>query len=124
MKALSMKQPVPELILRGKKTIETRTWKTKFRGTFLIHASQGVIPRLMEKFDFKELPKGVIVGKADLVGVKVYKNEEELRKEYELHLAEWEKFPMYGFMLKNVLRFENPIPVKGKLNFFEVDFKK
>ena len=80
MKALSMKQPVPELILRGKKTIETRTWKTKFRGTFLIHASQGVIPRLMEKFDFKELPKGVIVGKADLVGVKVYKNEEELRK--------------------------------------------
>jgi len=39
MKALSLKQPYAELILQGKKKIELRTWNTKFRGEFYIHAS-------------------------------------------------------------------------------------
>lgn len=40
MKVLSIKEPYASLILNGKKTIETRTWKTKHRGLILLHASQ------------------------------------------------------------------------------------
>jgi len=49
MKALSMKQPVPELILQKKKTIELRKWNTKFRGKFLLHASLGEIRSMKDK---------------------------------------------------------------------------
>src|ERR1041385_6407776 len=32
VKALSLKQPWAELMVQGKKTVELRNWKTKFRG--------------------------------------------------------------------------------------------
>lgn len=40
MKVLTIKEPYASMILKGKKTIETRTWKTKYRGLVLLHASQ------------------------------------------------------------------------------------
>lgn len=40
MKVLTIKEPWASLILKGKKTIETRVWKTKYRGVVLLHASQ------------------------------------------------------------------------------------
>jgi hypothetical protein len=36
MKALTVKQPWAELIARGEKTIEYRTWSTRYRGPLLI----------------------------------------------------------------------------------------
>ena len=41
-KCLSLKQPYAELLVAGKKTIEVRTWNTKFRGQFLVHASKKI----------------------------------------------------------------------------------
>jgi len=40
MKALSIKNPWATLIADGKKTIETRTWPTKYRGPLLICATK------------------------------------------------------------------------------------
>lgn len=40
MKALSVRQPWADLILFKEKTIETRTWKTNYRGEILIVASK------------------------------------------------------------------------------------
>jgi len=117
MKTLSIKQPFAELIISGKKTIELRNWKTKFRGEFLIHASKVPDSKSMKKFGFSNLPCGAIVGKATLVEVKKYSNEVEHQKDRQFHLADssWGKF---GFILKNAKRI-NPIPAKGKLNFWE-----
>ena len=42
MKALSIRQPWAWLIIHGGKDIENRTWHTKMRGRFLVHASQGM----------------------------------------------------------------------------------
>jgi len=39
MKTLSIRQPYATLIAEGIKNIENRSFKTKFRGEFLIHAS-------------------------------------------------------------------------------------
>lgn len=121
MKALSLKQPFAELILNGKKKIELRRWNTNFRGEFFIHASKIPDKKNMKKFDFKDLPLGFIVGKAELIDVKRYKSGEEFNKDKDLHLAD-ESFGKYGFVLKNVKRINPIIPAKGKLNFWEFNY--
>lgn len=40
MKALTIAQPYAELIVRGEKPIENRTWDTRYRGPLFIHAGQ------------------------------------------------------------------------------------
>jgi hypothetical protein len=119
MKVLSMKQPWAELVVSRKKKIELRKWNTKFRGEFLIHASKVPDQSAMEEFgfDFESLPCGFIIGRAELVDVKVYKDKKEFAKDEGLHLAtkDWGK---YGFVLENIKRLK-PIPAKGQLNFWE-----
>ncbi|MDX6480321.1 MAG: hypothetical protein QOG85_831 [Gaiellaceae bacterium] len=41
MKALSLRQPWAWAVIHGGKRVENRVWNTKFRGSFLIHASAG-----------------------------------------------------------------------------------
>lgn len=40
MKVLSIIEPWASLIANGKKSIETRSWKTSYRGELYIHASK------------------------------------------------------------------------------------
>src|SRR5437016_5390966 len=42
IKALTIRQPWAELILRGRKPFELRTWRTKYRGPLVIHAAAKV----------------------------------------------------------------------------------
>jgi len=118
MKALSLKQPFAELILQGRKTIELRKWNTNFRGEFLIHASKIPDAKAMKEFGFINLPTGAILGKAELVEVKHYKNKKELMKDKHLHLANGD-WGNYGFILRNIERFEKPKPARGALGFWE-----
>ncbi len=120
MKALSLKQPWAELILQKKKTIELRKWKTNFRGRFYIHASKSFDKEKLERYGLKNLVTGAIVGEAELVDVKIYNNEEEFLKDSDKHMAKEFKYGKYGFILENVKRI-NPIPYKGRLNFFEIE---
>ena len=119
MKALSLKQPFAELILEGRKKIELRKWNTNFRGEFFIHASKNPDKESMKRFGFTALPLGFLVGKANLIDVKTYKDAEEHLKDNNLHLASGD-WGNHGFILENPVRIE-PIPFKGKLNFFEVN---
>ena len=45
MKVLSIKEPYATLICNGKKLIETRSWKTNYRGELYIHASLSKITK-------------------------------------------------------------------------------
>ncbi len=117
MKVLSIKQPWAELILQGKKKIEIRKWNTRFRGVFLIHSSRKPDKEAMKKFGFRNLPCGFILGKAKLVYVKHYKNDEEFEKDKELHLAD-KKFGNYGFVLDCVEKVKK-IKIAGKRGFWE-----
>jgi hypothetical protein len=65
MKCLSLKQPYTDLLVSGKKTIETRTWNTKFRGQFLVHASKTINEEACKrlKMDRTKLVTGAIIGK-------------------------------------------------------------
>ncbi|MBX4212508.1 ASCH domain-containing protein [Candidatus Pacearchaeota archaeon] len=116
MKVLSLKQPFAELVVSGRKTIELRKWTTQFRGEFLVHASQNVDKEAMGRFGFDELPTGCIIGKATLVDVKSYEDEDEFNRDSSHHLAsrEWGN---YGFILRDAERMD-PIYCKGSLKFW------
>lgn len=80
MRALSIRQPWAELILRGIKTIEVRSINTKIRERFYIYASLGRVweedeVRIQRAYDIDVdgLPRGVIVGTVELVDCRQLK---------------------------------------------------
>jgi hypothetical protein len=79
VKALSIRQPWAWLILHAGKDIENRDWSPKFRGPFLIHAAGRIEPidddlrafvKNISGLDIPDdLPRGGIVGQAEIVNV-------------------------------------------------------
>lgn len=123
MKCLSISQPYADLIISGKKTIELRTWNTKFRGEFLVHAPIKIKSDVCKKLsiDQSNLRTGTIIGKAEIYDVKYYNSPAEIKNDYDKHLAHVESSrPRYGFLLKKPQALRIPIPYKGSLGFFEV----
>ncbi|HSB57073.1 MAG TPA: ASCH domain-containing protein [Nitrosopumilaceae archaeon] len=124
MKCLSVSQPYADLIVQGKKTIELRTWNTKYRGEFLVHAPDKIKKDVCEKLgiDLTRIRTGVIIGKVEIYDVKTYKSVSELKSDYKKHFATEEHFQhKYGFLLKKPQELKIPIPYKGSLGFFNVD---
>lgn len=71
MRALSIRQPWAELILRGTKTIECRSRPTRVRERIWIYAA--LAPARMTPLSgagLSALPRGFIVGSVDLVGCR------------------------------------------------------
>ena len=124
MKVLTIKQPFASLIAEGYKIYEFRTWKTKFRGEFLIHAGLGVDKEAMKRFEYLNLdyPQGKIIAKCNLtdcvlIDDKMKKTLKELNPIVYRGAINSTK-EEYGFKLENVKKIE-PIEVKGKLGFWE-----
>ena len=119
MKCLSICQPFAELIIQNKKTIELRTWNTKIRGEFLIHAPIKIRKEDYKKLKIKEkLTTGAIIGKVELYDVKKYESLKEIqidKKKHHASIGSQEK--RFGFILKNAKPFRVPIPWKGQLGF-------
>ncbi len=121
MKALSLTQPMAWAVVAAGKDIENRSWDTKFRGRFYIHASKGFNQKHYNWIWEREgilgltLPApadfihGAIIGEAELVGVCTGHSG-----------SSWFMGP-YGFMLKNAKEYEHPIYCRGQLGFFEVE---
>jgi hypothetical protein len=126
MKCLSVCQPFAELIISKKKTIELRSWNTKFRGEFLIHSPTKIKIKDCQRLKInKKLITGAIVGKAEIIDVKIYRTKTEIRSDLKKHFASIERNgPTYGFILKNAKKFNIPIPYKGRLGFFDVELPK
>ncbi|AXG66781.1 putative ASCH domain-containing protein [Dickeya phage vB_DsoM_JA29] len=122
MKALSVKQPYAWLLANGFKDIENRSWHTKMRGDVLIHASKGMTRKeyaeakeLCDQLSvkipaFEDLDRGCIVGSMEIFDSV---NESD---------SPW-YFGQVGFCVRKA-RPCKPIPMKGKLNFFETGIAK
>ena len=118
MKALSIRQPWAWLIVNGHKDIENRNWPTRFLGRVYVHAGLKIetddFPGLrrvayQRGFDLPgpgEVDVGVIVGEVDIVGCVTYSD------------SPW-FVGRYGFQLANPVAYDEPIPCKGSLGFFE-----
>jgi hypothetical protein len=74
VKALTIRQPWAELILRGRKPFELRTWRTKYRGPLVIHAAAKVDAWDARHFGLnpENLVTGAFVGFAILKDVRPY----------------------------------------------------
>lgn len=105
MKALSVRQPWADKIARGEKTIEVRTWGTRYRGPLLICASAKACG---------DLPTGVSVCVVHLVDVRPITSN-------DASAACCAVDPDIEFAW--VLSDPKPIdhsPVKGRLGLFDV----
>lgn len=71
MRAITLYQPWASLIADGRKTFETRSWDTRYRGPIAIHAGQRVDAEYAVACGYKPegLPRGAIVAVARLVGI-------------------------------------------------------
>ena len=128
MKVLSIKEPFATLIKDKEKKIETRSWKTNYRGELYIHASLTKYKNeLMDKFYIdsliknKKLNYGYIICKCKLVDcIKIDKTFKEKisknRKEYKLGNY---KERRYAWILEDIEKLSEPIKAKGKLNIWE-----
>lgn len=122
MKALSIRQPWAWLIVNGGKDVENRSWHTKFRGRFLVHAAQGMTSNeftraLLYCFD-RGLPmpdrwdmlRGGIIGSVELVDS-----------------LDQSDSPWYMGEKAFLLRDPKPLPFmpcKGRLGFFDTAYQE
>lgn len=125
MRALSILQPWAWLIVNGYKNIENRTWSTKWRGEFLVHAGKrwgpgqrrdymwvmantdvGLDMPAMFDFQYEVGYLGGIVGTARLVDCV---SESD---------SEWFNGP-FGFVLADAA-VRPFVPYRGQLGWFDV----
>ncbi len=117
MKALTVCQPYSELIVSGEKWVENRRWPTSHRGPLAIHAGKS-----KEWFTCDEdeaLPRGVIVGVAQLVGCVRLDDLDPLKPDHQRIILHEHSEGPWCWLLENVRRIE-PIPYRGQQGLFEI----
>ena len=123
MKALSFRQPWAELVLRGAKTLDLRTYNSRFRGRFLIHAAQEIEREACAAhgLDPDALPTGGLVGSVELVDV-IPLDEAAYEVHRAEHLAGRSFRPgLFGWALARPERLPALVPLDGRRRLFEVD---
>jgi hypothetical protein len=107
MKALCVKQPWANLISMGLKTIETRTWKTNYRGPLIICSSK--TPDIY--------PAGFALCEINLIDCRPM-----IPEDYEAAGGvKWEE-GRYSWVLELTNYVDPMVPIQGKLGIFELEF--
>ena len=128
MKVLSIKNPWATLIINGYKKYEFRTWKTKYRGKILIHASLGIEKNILNKFkDYNlEYYNGYIIGEAILTDCILVTKEfydELLTIDSTVYELSDHKMK-YAWKLENIIKYDKPIKAKGSLGLWNYEVEK
>src|ERR1700730_5019753 len=104
MKAISLKQPWANLVAEGRKTIETRTWSTKYRGKILIVSS---------KSPASPPPSGMALAIAEVIDCRPMTEADE-------EAACCRVYPRaQAWILRDIRKIE-PFEVRGTLGIYEV----
>lgn len=128
MKALTLTQPWASLVAQGHKTIETRSWRTSYRGPLVIHAAKGY-PRDAQLFASTEaalgrlphrIPRAAAVAVVEMVACLP---TEELNLEIsglERHLGDYGP-GRWGWVFDpaKLFVFPEPVPYSGALGLWE-----
>ena len=126
MKALSLKQPFATLIAGGDKTLETRNWKTDYRGPLLICSSKSVHNGMfvLDGYDLEcaplvkayglSFPKGMMLFYTQLLNCRRMTVDDEPAACCRLYPGAW------AWELGEVVPVQRRY-VKGMLNLFDVD---
>jgi hypothetical protein len=147
MKCLTLNEPWAMLVALGGKTIETRSWGTKYRGKLAIHAS-AKFTREMKMLCFREpfasvlrrggyvatseLPLGCVIATCTLVDCVVIPRAKTFYPSHAVGKWLWSLPPdepefsfgdftpmRYAWMLEDVKRLPVLAPAKGMLGLWE-----
>lgn len=127
MKALTICQPYAELIARGEKRVENRTWPTLYRGPLAIHAGKSrewldgeTDAELLELYGCA-LEFGAVVATCTLADCiklgDIQRGHYGLTQPW-LRSHEHTNGP-YCFLLLDVKRLDRPIPYRGMQGLWE-----
>ena len=133
--ALSLTQPYASLVVCGAKCIETRSWRTTYRGLLGIHAAKG-FPRWARECcaeghfrvaladvgiqSFTELPLGALLGTVELLDC-VPTASIDLRGIGDPECAFGDYGPKrWAWLLAEPRAFSQAIPMKGALSVWRV----
>ena len=126
MKTLSIREPYATLIKNEIKYVETRSWKTNYRGKVLIHACKGkfnIKDKVKHLVDLNELKYGYILCEADLVDC-VYIDENYANKMKKDNLNNYlcgdYSVGRYAWVLSNI-RLIKPIEISGQLGLWNYE---
>ena len=129
MKAITILQPWAWLLAAGKKSCETRSWKTNYRGEILIHAGKKDMTNVMQQTIFEarymeqagvfdaRIITGAIIGKAKLVNCVPIDEEIAglIRKQHPDEFAFGDFTPgRYAWVMEEAELFKKPVPATGK----------
>ena len=134
MKAITLTQPWATLVAIGAKRIETRSWRTLYRGHLAIHAAKGFPELARERFfnwefrevleahcihSFHELPLGVVVATCTLVDcVRITPDNMPPPGGPEFYFGDYTP-GRWAWMLNSVKSLPYPIPLRGSLGLWE-----
>ncbi len=108
MKALSVKQPWANMIARGEKAIELRSWGTNHRGDLLICSSKR--PDIA--------PAGCALAIVNMVDCRRATQEDEEKACSTV----WIKTD-FAWVFENVRRLR-PWPIKGAIGLFDIEYEE
>lgn len=128
MKVLSLMEPWGSLIKEKIKYIETRSWKTNYRGELYIHTSLKKIPKKDERIQSlvnllqdKDIKYGYIIAKCNLVDCiymdEAFVNRIKNENPIEFMCGEY-AVGRYAWILKDIEMIK-PIEAKGHLGLWE-----
>lgn len=127
MKGLTLTQPWASLIASGHKRVETRVWRTNYRGPIAIHAAKG-FPADAQYFASEErsfgritgnVPLSAIVAVANLNGCRFTEDVVSQISDLERRLGNYSP-GRYAFFLSDIRALPEPIPFRGALSLWNV----
>jgi hypothetical protein len=140
--ALTLTQPWASLVAIGAKSIETRSWGTKFRGPIAIHAAKGFpgearaachelpFEPVLQAAGYQrasDLPRGVIVAVAVLTNCWQFDKgsarrlrNSALEGRFPSHEIDFGDYSAgrWGFCLESIRAVETPIAARGMLGLW------
>lgn len=127
MKSLSLLEPFASLIKENIKCVETRSWKTNYRGELYIHASLKKVSKkderineLVNLLENKEFKYGNIIAKCKLVDC-IYMDEKyvnDIVNNKIEHMCGMYSVGRYAWILEDIEMLKDPIEIKGKLGIW------
>ena len=127
MKVITIREPYTTLIKEGIKQIETRSWKTNYRGKLFIHVAQKKIPKdllaneeLMALVKNQEFSYGKIICECELEDCIYMDAEfiEKIKQNHQEFICGEYKIGRYAWIIKNIKVLDKEIIAKGKLGLW------
>ena len=131
MKVISLLEPWASLVKEKTKNIETRSWKTSYRGELYIHASKRKLTKnnfvkyekQLDLLSDKDFKYGYIIAKCKLVDCRIMTEDliNEVKQNHNEYISGEYKVGRYAWILEDIEILKTPIQAKGQLGIWNYE---